>query len=158
MFELKDCKGEVPPNKFYTFVSKIEFTDTCWLWKASVDKDGYGKYRDFTHNIWKAHRAAYYYMFGYLPAKGRHLDHLCRVRNCVNPHHLQDVTSRQNTLRGEGVASINAKKTHCPKGHAYEGDNLHTYLMRAHGTFARECVTCRRVKGKVRSAKKRIGG
>ncbi|WP_375372618.1 HNH endonuclease [Clavibacter capsici] len=53
-----------------------------------------------------------------------HLDHKCRVRNCVNPAHLEVVTPRENQLRGFGVSQINAVITHCPANHEYNPRTL----------------------------------
>ncbi len=64
---------------------------------------------------------------GQIPS-GLTLDHLCRVRNCVNPAHLEPVTHRENTLRGDGVTAINARKTSCHRGHPFAGENL--YVLR----------------------------
>ena len=98
-------------------------------------------------------------MFGYLPSHPRgSLDHTCRVRHCVNPHHLQDVTIRENVLRSEGVAAINAKKTHCPKGHEYSGGNLRVYIIRSTGGYGRNCGMCQRLKDNERAAKRRSRG
>lgn len=73
--------------------------------------------------------------------KGGTIDHLCRVHLCVNPSHLEQVTPYENTMRGEGVAVKNSRKTHCPRGHPYEGDNLLRSQLR-YG--ARACKTCKR--------------
>jgi hypothetical protein len=61
------------------------------------------------------------------------IDHLCRVRHCVNPAHMEPVTDRENVFRG--FAAI----THCPKGHEYTADN--TYIPPSTGS--RECRRCR---------------
>lgn len=71
----------------------------CWLWTRSKSPDGYGwaSYRNRTH---QAHRLVYTFVYGSVP-DGMHLDHLCRVRHCVNPDHLEPVTPRENLLRGD---------------------------------------------------------
>lgn len=69
-----------------------------------------------------AHRWAYERDRGPIP-DGLELDHLCRNPICVNPAHLEPVTSRENNLRGLSPAAIHARKTHCPQGHAYSGVN-----------------------------------
>lgn len=76
------------------------------------------------------------------------LDHLCRNRLCVNPSHLEPVTCRENVLRGNGRCAANAKKTHCPRGHAYAGANL---LIGTKGErCCRKCASIRSVKCKQR--------
>lgn len=86
-----------------------------------------------------AHREAYKAFKGEIP-DGLELDHLCRVRNCVNPDHLEPVTRLENARRGIGglMAGLRQRaKTHCPAGHPYAPEN--TYF-RANGN--RMCVTC----------------
>ena len=97
----------------------------CWLWTAQTIWGGYGRVR------WKkrkmlAHVACYEILVGEIP-EGLELDHACRVRCCVNPEHLEPVTHRVNTLRGEGVAGKNARKTHCPQGHEYTVENTQVW-------------------------------
>lgn len=71
--------------------------DGCWLWQLHLSVDGYG--RGTWHNrTWEAHRAVYTMLRGEIPA-GLVLDHLCRVRHCVNPDHLEPVTLQENLRR-----------------------------------------------------------
>ncbi len=94
----------------------------CWLWLGVIRKDRYGKVVVSGRQC-LAHRAVYQALVGPIP-DGLTLDHLCRVRSCVNPAHLEPVTNRVNILRGESPAAKNARKTHCLRGHALSGDNL----------------------------------
>ena len=100
------------------FWAKVQQTESCWLWTAARDHRGYGEFRVELPPARpaKAHRFAYETLIGPIP-DGLELDHLCRVRNCVNPEHLEPVTGRVNTLRGESPAAQNARKTHCVRGH-----------------------------------------
>ena len=66
-----------------------------------------------------AHRAVYDYLVGPIPA-GLTIDHLCRVRNCVNPAHLEPCTIRENILRSDGLAALNAKKETCRCGRRFD--------------------------------------
>jgi len=109
----------------------------CWIWNACLlGPRGYGAFR-FRGKTTTAHRVAYILFVGEIP-DGLCVDHLCRIRNCVNPKHLEAVTSRENTLRGEGVAAINSIKTHCLNGHALAGDNLFLYKS------SRQCKQCKK--------------
>ena len=101
----------------YTFASlspRIKVTDTCWLWTGSTQRKGYGRC-----SRWLAHRLVYVLLRGPIP-DGLQVDHLCRVRNCVNPDHMELVSSRENTFRGISPAARNARKTTCPEGHPYD--------------------------------------
>jgi len=71
------------------------------------------------------------------------LDHLCRNRGCVNPHHLEPVTAKENTRRGHSSEATKARWeaiTHCPKGHEYSVDNTYTY--KKDGYRHRSCKRC----------------
>ena len=89
------------------------------------------------------HRFVYERLVGKIP-EGLQIDHLCRVRHCANPAHMEAVTQRENILRGMSPAAENARKTHCPQGHPYEGENLFTYNQ---GRF-RRCRACDRERGR----------
>lgn len=105
------------------FWEKVDKTDTCWLWIGYVSRNGYGQFT-ISGKHYYAHRVAYELETGPIP-EGLQIDHLCRVRSCVNPSHLEPVTARENTLRGEGPAAKEALRTHCPYGHEYAGENLY---------------------------------
>jgi hypothetical protein len=85
------------------FEAKFTKTDTCWLWKGALNA-GYGAF-SYRGKTIGAHRVSYRHWIG-TPPKGLHLDHLCGVRNCVNPWHLQPVTPRENIRRGSKNRSI----------------------------------------------------
>jgi hypothetical protein len=91
-----------------------------------------------------AHRIAYLLTGQTIPS-GWHVDHLCRNHACCNPRHLEAVTHRENLLRGATVAAAHARKTHCPHGHLYAGDNL---VTRRNGQ--RVCRTCQRARHRAR--------
>lgn len=108
----------------------------CWLWTACEDEKGYGQFTKDGRKQCGAHRFSYIYYRGEIPP-GMTLDHLCRVRCCVNPDHLEVVTRGENVLRGIGITAQNAKKTHCNKGHQFDEKN--TYLFQG----KRLCKRCR---------------
>lgn len=94
--------------------AKVEKTPTCWLWMGAVT-DGYGSLR-FAGRQFRAHRFIYALLVGEIP-EGMTLDHLCRVRHCVNPAHLEVVTPQENWRRGPNHPY---NRTRCPRGHAYD--------------------------------------
>lgn len=114
-------------------------TDDCWLWAGYKESQGYGQifYREDGKNKYHyAHRFMYEQLVGKIP-EGLVIDHLCRVRHCINPDHLEVVTPRVNNDRG---IPHNQLKTHCPRGHAYAGDNL---LTQKSGKYrVRRCKVC----------------
>ena len=85
-----------PMQRFMESVDQQE--SGCWIWTGSCMPHGYAKFFvDRKTRI--AHRWIYEQMRGPIP-EGMHIDHLCRVRNCVNPDHLEVVTQRENLWRG----------------------------------------------------------
>jgi hypothetical protein len=124
----------------------------CWEWQQCRTRKGYGQVTVSRAGVWKrlyAHRVSYEVFVGPIP-DGLQIDHLCRNRACVNPKHLEPVTSWQNNHRSPlSRASINAAKRKCPKGHAY--DERNTY-RNADGS--RLCRTCRRALDAARRDRK----
>lgn len=81
------------------FWAKVDKTETCWLWTAAIRRrSGYGVFSHQARTM-LAHRFAYELLVGPIP-DGLVIDHLCRVRHCVNPDHLEPVTQRENLRRG----------------------------------------------------------
>lgn len=73
----------------------------CWLWTASVNDEGYGRF--FANGkTFLAHRWSYEWFCEPIPI-GLVIDHLCRVRCCANPNHLEVVTYHENYMRGLGL-------------------------------------------------------
>lgn len=115
------------PDRFW---SKVDKTDSCWLWKGALQSRGYGHLQIYGNAV-LAHRHSYALAKGAIP-KGRVIDHICRVRNCVNPDHLELVSPKENTMRGIGPTAINRRKTTCRLGHEF--------MVRGNGK--RRCRIC----------------
>jgi hypothetical protein len=110
----------------------------CWMWAGAPNRDGgYGTHRTKTGRP-VAHRYAYELLVGPIP-DGLDLDHLCRVRMCVNPEHLEPVTRLVNNRRGR--RNQNGFKTHCDRGHEFTPEN--TYRKPNGGRSCRECARMR---------------
>ena len=132
-----------PEERSKAFNGKaVPVTETgCWLWVGSVGLNGYGRFWNGERHVY-AHRYSYETHAGEIPV-GRQIDHLCGVRCCVNPAHLEPVTCRDNLARANVWSlprrSANAEKTHCAQGHEYTAENTHT---KADGS--RNCRACAR--------------
>ena len=135
------------------FWGRVKKTETCWLWQGPLH-NGYGSVR-FRGRSMGIHRAAYEFLVGPVPPPMQ-IDHICRVRNCVNPAHMEMVTGKVNTLRGTAFSAINAVKTHCPRGHAY--DRRNTYLDAVGQRHCRACgqAAARRYRAERRGAYGRL--
>jgi DNA-binding CsgD family transcriptional regulator len=127
--------------------------DGCWDYTGCHDPNGYSK--AFIFGLRYAHRVAYFLTYGPIP-DGLNIDHLCRNRGCCNPAHLEAVTQRENIMRSPiAPAAINARKTHCKRGHAYAGENVRLTTNPRTGRSARSCRTCERDGERRRSALRR---
>ena len=80
------------------FMERVDQTDSCWLWTASADRYGYGRFFVGNGQYVQAHRHSYERFVGPIPP-GLQIDHLCRVKHCVNPQHLEPVTHGVNQQR-----------------------------------------------------------
>jgi hypothetical protein len=117
----------------------------CWPWLGKRDHKDYGRIRVGAVS-YPAHRFVFE-AFGTAVPSELVLDHLCRNHWCVNPDHLEVVTGRENALRGIGPTAINARKTHCIRGHEFTPENT------ARNTDgARVCRECTRMRGRARRA------
>lgn len=130
---IKTVLGEPYYSRFWSRVAK---TETCWLWTGGVRRDGYGRFFIGSRGYSKGfvvHRLTYEMLIGRIP-ESLTLDHLCRVRHCCNPDHLEPVSIGENVLRGETIPARFARRTHCTAGHD---------LAEARQTkYGRHCLVC----------------
>ena len=120
----------------------IEDSRGCWIWSGAIN-NGYGR-AYIAGRLFYAHRVVYEVIVGPIP-EGLELDHLCRVRACVNPAHLEPVTRAENLRRGlKGELT-----TRCPAGHPYDGANT-----RKRSNGHRVCRACHREREAIRRTRK----
>lgn len=130
---------QIDASRFWRHVDTATASG-CWLWTGSTKASGgYGQFRITEGVNARPHRVAWTLLVGPIP-EGLVLDHLCRVRNCVNPSHLEPVTVRVNTLRGNSVASDAMRAFE--RGVCTRGHTLAVTGMRANGR-GRACNQCR---------------
>lgn len=126
------------------FEKSVLKTDKCWLWQRKLKKDsGYGTFY-VKGKQKRAHCVAYELYVGEIPA-GFTIDHLCRVRHCVNPNHLEPVTRGENVKRGE-AGKYQTLRTECPKGHKYDEEN--TFTSKQNKRICRKCARARYLQNK----------
>jgi hypothetical protein len=125
--------------------------DGCWLWRGPVDPR-FGYARTTLHGLrMGVHEAAHRMFIGDID-EGLELDHLCRVRHCCNPQHLEAVTREENMrrMRHPWPTEPTSFKTRCVNGHEYTDDN--TYVRRDGDKY---CRTCARIGNAVRRENRR---
>ena len=129
-----------PSQAITRFLAKIQVSEIlfhngspCWEWIGCKSKIGYGQFRMDGRRggtLSNPHRFAYDYFVGSIP-EGYEVDHLCKVRHCCNPLHLEAVTVQVNRKRR------NEDQTHCKHGHEFIGDNV--YINRKGARMCRAC-------------------
>ncbi len=118
----------------------------CWIWMGNVSPTGYGQIQQTSQRkMLLVHRVAYELFRGPI-AEGLQIDHLCSVRCCINPNHLEAVTPLENTRRSiaRNGGHWERKITHCPHGHTYDTKN--TYINRKGKRICRACNQIRMAK------------
>lgn len=125
------------------FWGKVSKTNSCWLWTGALNpQTGYGTIfiswlGNNRQKTQTTHRLVWELMRGPIP-DGLTIDHLCRVRSCCNPDHLEPVTLAENTRRSPKVGRGRTIKTHCRQGHLFDEENT---VRTTKGT--RRCRACR---------------
>lgn len=126
----------------YKHLIKVDPETGCWIWLGARNKKGYGLLSIHCGNVKlqeRAHRYFYKQKYGYIPPSLQ-LDHIvCDNTSCCNPDHVKPATNWENTRRSvTNPIAINARKTHCKRGHEFTPENTY-YRIRE-----RNCKICRR--------------
>lgn len=137
-------KPRPPEDRFWAKVDK-NGPNGCWLWTGAIMENGYGVFDGRFVRSRLVHRIAYEIAIGPIP-DGLVVDHLCLVRHCVNPTHLEAVTVQENLARRDA-----ARPDYCIHGHLL--DEANTYVRA--GTNQRKCRACHRNEANRAYAKRR---
>jgi len=129
--------------RLWPFIDKQP--DGHWIWTRRANSSGYGTLTVDGRSV-MVHRLVYELLVGPIPERWT-IDHLCRIRLCCNPEHLEPVTYDENVRRA--LAAYKARmdaRTHCVHGHPW--DEVNTYV---NGSGSRQCRQCRidRRKGRM---------
>jgi hypothetical protein len=125
------------------FMQKVDFrAGQCWLW-TGAKSHGYGSFY-INGRLVRAHRYAYTLFVGSIP-EGMDLHHICNVTDCVNPKHLEPLSSKDHMEKTPGIWH-NRYKNQCPKGHPY--DSLYQ--------GQRKCRECNKQNNRALRARKKM--
>lgn len=143
-------RGRVPIPPIDRLLARVVFTPgpletDCWVPTYSHkqhDRDGYARVKVGERPHIKAvvaHRLTFEHFVGPVP-DGLELDHLCRVRACCNPTHVEPVTHQINVLRGMTTGAIAVRSGLCKRGHSL----VDAFVMKQGSRACRECNRLRR--------------
>lgn len=128
------------PDPFLRFNERtVKDQSGCWLWQGRLNARGYATFKINGQNV-GVHRWAYETYRGTIP-DNLVLDHLCKVKSCVNPDHLEVVTLEENNRR--------ARRTHCLRAqHPLTEENI---IILSGNRACRLCHQARSAKYRERS-------
>lgn len=130
-----------PEKRFWGMVNK---TKSCWLWLGKL-QDGYGRFAMYKKR-YRVHQVSFQWEYGPIPA-GLEIDHLCRVRHCVRPNHLEAVTPRVNVRRSDSPPGRHSRQTLCQRGHKFNATDKRGN---------RYCKTCKSTADANRLRRKKV--
>jgi hypothetical protein len=137
------------------WTSRVAVTDMghsspCWVWTKATFANGYGQ--AWRGKAKRAHRVAHEELIGPIPP-GYEVDHLCSVRACVNPAHLEAVTKQENIRRAipaTRIAATKRRKEFCVRGHRM----AETVVVDKRGK--RFCYACKMLHNRADRARRRL--
>lgn len=146
----------IPPSRVMKRVlEKVVVGDSgCHLSTYSTGSHGYAQVGwqepDGRMVAELCHRVVWCWTYGDIP-DSMTVDHICHVRQCVNPEHLRLLSNVKNAS-DNGMAT----KTHCPKGHEYSPENTNVYTNPNTGYTCRKCLACQKISNDERTRKKAL--
>ena len=138
----------------YNFFLKVQVTEGCWLWKSTINRDGYGTYKKtFLMDSILAHRLSYRIFKGDFE-RSLLVCHHCDNPRCVNPNHLflGTVSDNMRDCVKKGRHYTFFKKSEfCKKGHLFNDET--TYIKPTDGRrYCKICQKDTRLKNKLKRA------
>lgn len=100
------------------FISKVDVTKGCWIWKGCTDIGGYGQLRLGRKSLIQAHRLSAILHKGQFPKENEVIMHLCDNPPCVNPNHLKVGSQSENIQHARDI-KLYPRKKKCFRGHEY---------------------------------------
>jgi hypothetical protein len=145
-----------PPSERFHGKYEVDRESGCWLWTAYISNRGYGTIGltvgpNKSKSIY-AHRLSYEMHHGPIP-DGLVVDHICNVRRCVNPEHLQLLTPLANIERSDHPIYERRRQNVCVRGHDLT-DPVNVYIRPSNGR--RMCRACFRVRALERARKQGV--
>ena len=128
---------EVTVEECARFWRKVDKSGDCWLWLPPPGNHGYGQ-MGAAGTVMLAHRISYLLHHTEIP-DGLTIDHLCHVKTCVRPDHLEAVTSSDNVKRAHRDGLYSYDPECCPHGHPRTPE-----VWRAKKSGASYCIECQR--------------
>lgn len=123
-------------NQIEIFLARTKPENDCQIWQGGVSKNNYPQAK-IERRTTLVHNYIYRNFNEQEIPEGMLVIASCGNKKCLAPQHLVLKNRKEHILTTDSVWAINARKTHCPKGHEYTEDN--TFIM---SSGARACIQC----------------
>lgn len=149
--QISDARRAKKAAKIVTMADRSADPDGCWVWKHTLTPDGYGRV-GWNGYSQLAHRVAFELLVGPIP-DGLQIDHRCRNRACINPRHLQAVTSKQNNENraAEGGGTSGLRNVYWVASRGYWMVSVGHNGRTVHGGYFRDIEQARRAAAELRA-------